>query len=109
MPDYKHISGKGTYDDPKIYEREKTSPTLERINLCNNAEGDERDCTPRAIKGKQHYIALRDHIAFGDYVDLGLGYVMTAITFALSTHGLKAAPTAIGLGMPDSVFTPLNT
>ncbi|MFY1026256.1 lactoferrin/transferrin family TonB-dependent receptor [Actinobacillus seminis] len=73
MPDYKHISGKGTYDDPKIYEREKTSPTLERINLCNNAEGDERDCTPRAIKGKQHYIALRDHIAFGDYVDLGLG------------------------------------
>lgn len=72
-PAYRHISGSGTHSDPHIYERENTPPQLLSINACNNQAGDNRDCSARVIKGKQYYLALRDHIAFGKWADLGLG------------------------------------
>lgn len=72
-PAYIHKSGNGSYDNPHIYERENKNPVLVQRNACNNQRGDILDCTPRIIKSKQHFFALRNHIAFGNYADLGLG------------------------------------
>ncbi|MCG7657224.1 lactoferrin/transferrin family TonB-dependent receptor [Wielerella bovis] len=90
MPAYIHKSGRGTYDDPHIYERENILPTLVQINGCNNNAGDNRDCTPRVITGKQHYISLRDHIAFGKYADLGLGVRHDSHSFRSSDPWIKS-------------------
>lgn len=73
MPAYINTRGRGSYDNPYIYQRDNTTPELIRVDACNANAGDNRDCSARTITGKQHYIALRDHITFGPYADLGIG------------------------------------
>lgn len=74
-------TGNGTYNSPRIYERENKPSVLIQNHGCNNARGDILDCTPRIIKGKQYYFALRDHIALGKWADLGLGVRYDRHTF----------------------------
>ncbi|XXQ67871.1 lactoferrin/transferrin family TonB-dependent receptor [Neisseriaceae bacterium B1] len=73
MPAYINKGGSGTYNAPYIYERSNEQPKLVQTHSCDNKRGDNLDCTPRTIKGRQHYVALRNHIAFGKFADLGLG------------------------------------
>ncbi|THA21590.1 lactoferrin/transferrin family TonB-dependent receptor [Histophilus somni] len=64
--------GNGSYDKPRVYRR-KNTPELKTVDGCNETAGDNRDCSPRVITGRQYYLALRNHIAFGEWADLGLG------------------------------------
>ncbi|MDO4442094.1 MAG: lactoferrin/transferrin family TonB-dependent receptor, partial [Moraxella sp.] len=68
---YNSLEGSGTYDKPYIYER--VPVTMQYGTTCNNDNADNSNCEPRIIKGKHSFFALRDHIALGDRVDLGLG------------------------------------
>ncbi|WII95769.1 lactoferrin/transferrin family TonB-dependent receptor [Moraxella haemolytica] len=61
----------GSYDKPRIYKR--VPVTLQSAITCNNESTDNNNCEPRIITGKHSFMALRDHIALGDKVDLGLG------------------------------------
>ncbi|WP_438360709.1 lactoferrin/transferrin family TonB-dependent receptor [Histophilus somni] len=57
----------------QIYSQENRPAKLIRKDICDNTRGDNLDCTPRVITGRQYYLALRNHIAFGEWADLGLG------------------------------------
>lgn len=46
--------------------------TVVHTEYCKNGFGTQ-DCTNRNITGYNRFISIKDHIAFGDKVDLGLG------------------------------------
>lgn len=72
---YNHVSGKDIRKPEygKVYVYERMPVTMQHGTACNNDRSDNSNCQPRTITGKHHFFALRDHIRFGDYVDLGLG------------------------------------
>lgn len=71
---YNHVytqGHNGSYDKPNIYERVPT--TMQHGTACDDSRTDNNSCQTRTITGKHAFFALRDHIYFGDKVDLGLG------------------------------------
>lgn len=71
---YNHIGR--TIQDPNygnIHVYERLPVTLQHGTACDNNRTDNNNCESRIITGKHHFIALKDHIYFGDKVDLGLG------------------------------------
>lgn len=71
---YNHVytqGHNGSYDKPHIYER--VPVTMQHGTACDDSRTDNNSCQPRNITGKHAFIALKDHIYFGDKVDLGLG------------------------------------
>lgn len=56
---------------PWIYERLPIS--MQSGTACDGLRTDNNSCQARTITGKHSFISLRDHIYFGDKVDLGLG------------------------------------
>lgn len=69
---WNHIRGDGSYENPDIYERGETNLVVE--DNCNlPSRIGLTDCKTRTITGYNQFIALRDHISMGKYVDLGLG------------------------------------
>lgn len=63
----------GSYDKPRIYERE--SVNIVRNDMCDYTgyAKDLRDCTPRAIQGRNYFLSLRHTSSLGEWADLGLG------------------------------------
>ncbi|MCP2040650.1 hemoglobin/transferrin/lactoferrin receptor protein [Neisseria sp. HSC-16F19] len=77
-PGYRRVNGQGngTYGNPYQYELDPNNPArLVNLELCDytGTYADLSDCTPRTIRGRNYFIALRDNIALGKYADLGLG------------------------------------
>lgn len=67
-----YVAGRnGSYESPYVYQR--VPVTLQSGTSCDDGRQDNNSCQPRTITGKHHFIALRDHIAIGERVDLGLG------------------------------------
>lgn len=67
------IQGKGTQAQPDYYQLD--APQLSDKDHCDY-KGDSynyQSCLARTIKGKNYYLALRDNMALGKYIDLGLG------------------------------------
>lgn len=69
--EWQWLSGKGTYDNPRIYELSPVNVVAR--NYCNDKGIGLAQCATRTITGHNQFIALKDHIAIGKYVDLGLG------------------------------------
>ncbi|MDO4698374.1 MAG: lactoferrin/transferrin family TonB-dependent receptor [Pasteurellaceae bacterium] len=66
------ISGGYTFNNPVVYRKSK--PEIITKHYCDWDEPSGlSDCSTRLIKGHNVFIALRDHISFGKYVDIGLG------------------------------------
>ena len=65
------IGSRGTYNNPHIYER--IPAEIETRNYCREKGIGLADCRTREITGHNHFIALRDHVKVGKYVDLGVG------------------------------------
>lgn len=63
----------GAYDRPYVYAAKPVEIIQHHFCDYSGVAADLRDCNPRTITGRNHFFALRDHIAFGKYADLGLG------------------------------------
>ncbi|MDO4998582.1 MAG: lactoferrin/transferrin family TonB-dependent receptor, partial [Neisseria sp.] len=74
-------SADGTFANPRIYKM--VSPTVVNGDYCDYTgnKKDVTDCTPRKITGSNIFLALRDNISFGKYVDWGLGVRYDRHTF----------------------------
>lgn len=74
MWELNYVNGaNGYYDSPYRYRYLGTK--IHQVQHCdfNGKTAGLTDCHTRAITGRNYFIGLRDHIAFGKYVDLGLG------------------------------------
>lgn len=68
-----HWNSLGRQADGYWHYQPKTSELITK-QYCNwNNPTGLTDCNTRTITGHNSFLALRDHIAFGKYVDLGLG------------------------------------
>ncbi|ELA09702.1 transferrin binding protein A TbpA [Moraxella macacae 0408225] len=50
-----------------------TNFSVQTENLCQSKTNGYADCDGRYIKGQNYHLVLRDNMALGKYVDLGLG------------------------------------
>lgn len=64
--------GNGSYDSPRIYDKKVNMVISDKCDYTGEAK-DLRDCTPRAIQGRNYFLALRHTAALGKWADLGLG------------------------------------
>lgn len=70
--EWKTVSGDGTFDKPYVYRREKEQIVTNQ--LCNwEKPSGLTDCYTRHITGHNYYLALRDHMSLGKYIDFGVG------------------------------------
>ncbi|MDO1516963.1 MULTISPECIES: lactoferrin/transferrin family TonB-dependent receptor [unclassified Neisseria] len=70
--DVELIRGGSTKEFPDIYRIQ--NPKLVTFNLCSyDNVYSAYNCNARIIDGHNHYIALRDHMSLGKYVDWGIG------------------------------------
>ncbi|WP_338155185.1 lactoferrin/transferrin family TonB-dependent receptor [Aggregatibacter actinomycetemcomitans] len=67
-----HLKGRGTKESPHFYKIHP--PVLKTTDFCDyKSTLTELSCITRKIRGKNYYVAIRDNMSLGKYVDFGIG------------------------------------